>query len=620
MKGYVNLTHTNNSAIEKVSQKVDEIQDDYVSKDTTELTNYYTKNDTYSKEEVDNKTTNVYRAKGSVQTYQDLPTEGNQVGDVYNVIEAYEDYPAGTNFVWTDTSTWDALGGEISVIQGVSQEDFDALVNNKTQIKNPENPDLLLIGGATRRHGFTTAGIGIGQNASIHTNGNIAIGKNSSAMNYGSIAIGENSSATNSNIALGYNSKSSASDAIQIGRGTNSTPNSFQVNNDNIYKSDTHTLTVQNAEINGTPAYGVLSGTSAPTTTTVGAVGQFYLDTTNKQLYQCMSITTETVDEVDTNVYEWTNLSESGVSQTDFDALVNNETQIVNDNNTFKAGGTRNLTVNPISAVIIGNNADSGNFGVAIGRQATNHFDASIAIGNKSKTNNYYAIQLGEGTNSTSRSLQIYNDNIYKTDTHTLTVNNIEQNGNPVYAVLQGTTAPDTTTVGAVTQFYLNTTDKKLYQCKSITTSETDSTSTYEWQEVGGSSEKKYMHCLTFKDGFNVVFFTNIITNNSSPMSKLDFLEWLRNNGYEHDYSTVSISEAICYPVSGGIYPFGKIYDSVFADSNSDNYMCYRSIELNMTSLIIDKVEYRTINNDTSLRLSKNRTIGGSIQDNVIEL
>ena len=305
MKGYVNLTHTNNSAIEKVSQKVDEIQDDYVTKDTTELTNYYTKNQTYTKEEIDSKTTNVYRAKGSVQTYQDLPTTNNQVGDVYNVIEAYEDYPAGTNFVWTDTSTWDALGGEISVIQGVSQEDFDNLVNNKTQIKNPENPDLLLIGGATKKYGFTTAGIGIGQNASIHTNGNIAIGKNSSATSYGSIAIGENSSATNSNIALGYNSKSSASGAIQLCSGTNSTSRSLQIYNDNIYKTDTHTLTVQNAEINGTPAYGVLSGTSAPTTTTVGAVGQFYLDTTNKKLYQCVSVQTQTVDEVDTTIYEW---------------------------------------------------------------------------------------------------------------------------------------------------------------------------------------------------------------------------------------------------------------------------------------------------------------------------
>lgn len=299
MKGYVNLTHTNNSAIEEVNQKVDKIQDDYVSKDTTELTNYYTKNQTYTKEEIDNKTTNVYRAKGSVQTYQDLPTEGNQVGDVYNVIEAYEDYPAGTNFVWTDTSTWDALGGEISVIQGVSQEEFDALVNNETQIKSSKNN--FMAGGSF---------------ANNHGNYNVAIGHQTQlGINDSSVVIGRNSSSTmQSSVAIGHGASVEGSGrfGIQLGQGLNSTPNSFQVNGDNIYKSDTHTLTVQNAEINGTPAYGVLSGTSAPTTTTVGAVGQFYLDTTNKQLYQCMSITTQTIDEVGTNVYEWQEVGGGG--------------------------------------------------------------------------------------------------------------------------------------------------------------------------------------------------------------------------------------------------------------------------------------------------------------------
>lgn len=89
MKGYVNLTHTNNG----------------------KLKNYYKKDETYSKEEIDSKVTGVYKAKGSVQNYTDLPTENNSVGDVYNVINKYNDYPAGTNFVWTEQGTWDALGG-----------------------------------------------------------------------------------------------------------------------------------------------------------------------------------------------------------------------------------------------------------------------------------------------------------------------------------------------------------------------------------------------------------------------------------------------------------------------------------------------------------------------------
>lgn len=323
MKGYVNLTHTNNSAIEEVSQKIDEIQDDYVTKDTTELTNYYTKSQTYTKEEVDNKTTNVYRAKGSVQTYQDLPTENNQVGDVYNVIEAYEDYPAGTNFVWTDTSTWDALGGEISIIQGVSQEDFDNLVNNEIQIKSSKNN--FMAGGSL---------------ANNNGNYNVAIGHQTHlGINDSSVVIGRNSSSTmQSSVAIGHSASvhGSGSFGIQLGQGINSTPNSFQVNGDNIYKSNTHTLTVQNAEINGTPAYGVLSGTSAPTTTTVGAVGQFYLDTTNKQLYQCMSITQESVDEVDTNVYEWekvdngTTVNVNNIAQSTLNFTSDPQTQLNN--------------------------------------------------------------------------------------------------------------------------------------------------------------------------------------------------------------------------------------------------------------------------------------------------
>ena len=402
---------------------------------------------------------------------------------------------------------------------GVSQEDFDALVNNETQIKSSKNN--FMAGGSL---------------ANNNGNYNVAIGHQTQlGINDSSVVIGRNSSSTmQSSVAIGHSAgvRGIGSFGIQLGQGTNSTPNSFQVNGDNIYKTDTHTLTVQNAEINGTPAYGVLSGTSAPTTTTVGAVGQFYLDTTNKQLYQCMSITTETIDEVDTNVYEWTNLSESGVSQTDFDNLINNETLIKDENGGFAAG---NINEHGINSITIGNNAKSQNVCVAIGNNAKADNNWAISIGANSSCIANYAIQLGEGTNSTYHSLQIEDDNIYKTNTHTLTVNNIEQNGNPVYAVLQGTTAPDTTTVGAVTQFYLNTTDKKLYQCKSITTSETDSTSTYEWQEVGGSggiSNKLYLHSIIMTSSNNHKITTILINSSSNQFNVSSLNDWLTSNGF----------------------------------------------------------------------------------------
>lgn len=59
------------------------------------------------------KMSNVYSYKGSVQTYAKLPTNAKS-GDVYNVIEAYQDYPAGTNFAWNGTQ-WDALGGSVDL-------------------------------------------------------------------------------------------------------------------------------------------------------------------------------------------------------------------------------------------------------------------------------------------------------------------------------------------------------------------------------------------------------------------------------------------------------------------------------------------------------------------------
>ena len=56
--------------------------------------------------------TTVYQYKGSVATYADLPTTGQEVGDVWNVETADPDHgiKAGDNVAW-DGAQWDALGG-----------------------------------------------------------------------------------------------------------------------------------------------------------------------------------------------------------------------------------------------------------------------------------------------------------------------------------------------------------------------------------------------------------------------------------------------------------------------------------------------------------------------------
>lgn len=52
--------------------------------------------------------------KGTKDTYDALPSEGNKKGDVWNVVAAHEGTPAGTNYAW-DGAKWDPLGGTVDL-------------------------------------------------------------------------------------------------------------------------------------------------------------------------------------------------------------------------------------------------------------------------------------------------------------------------------------------------------------------------------------------------------------------------------------------------------------------------------------------------------------------------
>lgn len=56
---------------------------------------------------------NVFTYKGSVATADLLPTSGQSVGDVYNIISESDYGPAGTNVAWAGEA-WDSLGGTSS--------------------------------------------------------------------------------------------------------------------------------------------------------------------------------------------------------------------------------------------------------------------------------------------------------------------------------------------------------------------------------------------------------------------------------------------------------------------------------------------------------------------------
>lgn len=77
----------------------------------------------YTKAEVDAKVSSVMRYKGSKDTYAELPSEGNEVGDVWNVVgaDAANGVRAGDNFAWNGTG-WDNLGGAV-VLDGYATKD-----------------------------------------------------------------------------------------------------------------------------------------------------------------------------------------------------------------------------------------------------------------------------------------------------------------------------------------------------------------------------------------------------------------------------------------------------------------------------------------------------------------
>lgn len=73
----------------------------------------------------------IYSYKGSVETFDALPTEGLVAGDVYNVIAVVNNHPAGTNFAWTGTE-WDALGGSLDLSAYFNKEEVAAAIKVET--------------------------------------------------------------------------------------------------------------------------------------------------------------------------------------------------------------------------------------------------------------------------------------------------------------------------------------------------------------------------------------------------------------------------------------------------------------------------------------------------------
>ena len=86
-----------------------------------------------------------------------------------------------------------------------------------------------------------------------------------------------------------------------------------------------------------------LTGTSAPTTSTEGQLGQLYIDTTNNKTYQCYAITTEN----NTTTYTWREISGGGTAT---DVQVDDVSQVVSGTANLKTiSGDYNASTNKLA-------------------------------------------------------------------------------------------------------------------------------------------------------------------------------------------------------------------------------------------------------------------------------
>lgn len=86
------------------------------------------------------KLVNIYTYKGSKEKYSDLPTDA-VAGDVWNVVEAYEGHPAGTNYAWTGTA-WDALAGSIDLSNYYNKGEVDGAIAAESALRVAEEQRL----------------------------------------------------------------------------------------------------------------------------------------------------------------------------------------------------------------------------------------------------------------------------------------------------------------------------------------------------------------------------------------------------------------------------------------------------------------------------------------------
>lgn len=244
-------------------------------------------------------------------------TEGKYVGQLY-----YDTTNEAMYFLKTidttttpTTYTWEALGGggSITPVQTTGTSTTDVMSQNATTsmvFADPSTRRRILIG--TNAISGGDYSVVLGQGASSYSGGvrqshTVAIGgggggasgTGATTTSYSTVTIGSTSSTSAPfSVAIGAGSQATAQGQFDIGC-TVSSLQGTGYNNSN-YRLLTGLYDPQNAHDAATKGYvDPSTDSSAPTTATVGRLGQIQIDTTNNDAYMCVA-----ADDV-TPAYTW---------------------------------------------------------------------------------------------------------------------------------------------------------------------------------------------------------------------------------------------------------------------------------------------------------------------------
>lgn len=306
--------------------------------------------DTYTWEEVGGTTytagSNITISNGVISatdtTYSNfVGTDGTSAGTA-GLVPAPATTDAG-KFLKAD-GTWDTAGGSsVTVVQTIGSSTTDVMSQNavcsslyndpttgyKVQIGNGANAsgnNAVAIGGSATATPNNATAVGyaasanntyataLGRDAKAQANQTTAIGYSSRCTTIFGTALGVSAdSQSNAGVALGYYSAVTGSAGIALGAYSSATRKG-EINvgvpqspgsgfNSTDYRLISGLHDGQGIHDAATVAQGNTLSTSAPTTSTVGVLGQLYTDTTNLHTYQCTAI--DTTDPSNPS-YTWT--------------------------------------------------------------------------------------------------------------------------------------------------------------------------------------------------------------------------------------------------------------------------------------------------------------------------